>query len=392
MMNYDFKVFWKGRLTYLHQFLASNNINFQAIELFGKGSPYGFDSAHTTVDDWWTCLFPDNSADEIEITKMKRVLFEHLDRMNPDVIIASSVAFFAGALGMRWAKKNKKKFIMFENAKPSQFKRNVFVQKVKDTLIEQSDGIWLPSNDYDREYPNLRVKNLHFFYGYCCVDNDLFKIDQQNNLDHNTILCIARLVPIKNIEGLLRSWQIVEQQNPTCELKIIGDGPEFEKLNSLKNQLGLKKVEFLGSIDNQLIPPYFYYADAFILPSLSETWGLVVNEAMAAGLPIILSNKINAAHTLLKEGINGFYFDPLNNKQMADAILRFNSLSPKQKKAMSACSLDYIREMDYSNMGNNLVKALIKIKAAPYKAPGPIASLIISFWDGRYSTFSWNKL
>ena len=391
-MNYDFKVFWKGRLIYLHQFLAANNISFHAIELFGKGSPYGFDSAYQTSDSWWTCLFPGNSADEIEKKEMKKALFDHLDHINPDIIIASSIVFFAGALGMRWAKKNKKKFILFENAKPSQFKRNVLVQKIKDTLLEQSDGMWLPSDDYDREYPGLLKKNIHFFYGYCCVNNDLFKIDQHNHLNNSSILCIARLVPIKNIDRLLESWQVVEQRKTSYKLQIIGDGPEFENLKAIKTKLHLKNVTFLGAIDNQLIAPYFYRADAFILPSLSETWGLVVNEAMASGLPVILSNKINAAHTLLKEGINGFGFDPVNINEMSDAILRFIDLQTEAKEAMSASSLALIDKMDYKNMGDRLVKALAQIQSKPYKKPGPIAALLIKIWDGRYSTFAWNTL
>lgn len=391
LINYDFKVFWKGRLRYLNQFLAINHIDFHAIELFGKGSAYSFDS-YDNEEKWWSCLFPANSASEIEKEEMKKALFEMLNSINPDIIIASSVAFFAGALGMRWAKKNRKKFIMFENAKPAQFKRNFLVQKVKDLLIEQSDGVWLPSSDYDKEYPELFNKHIHVFYGYCCVDNNLFKTKEKNDFNHNSLLCIARLVPIKNIDNLLKAWKIVEEKGINHKLTIIGDGPDYTSLNDLATRLNLKNVEFSGALDNKDIPPYFYNSDAFIFPSLSETWGLVVNEAMAAGAPVLLSNKVNAAHTLLKEGINGFGFDPSNINEIANAIFKYISLDVEAKKEMSSKSVEIIDMMDYENMGSGLLRALIKIKSQEFKKPQLLATLIINFWDGRYSTSSWNKL
>jgi glycosyltransferase involved in cell wall biosynthesis len=390
MMNYDFKVFWKGRLIYLHHFLAAKYINFQAIELFGKGSAYSFDT-YDNEENWWTCLFPNNNANEVSKKEMKKALFDKLDSINPDIIIASSIVFFAGALGIRWAKKNKKKFIVFENAKPSQFKRNFLVQGVKDLILKQADGFWLPSNDYDKEYPEFFNK-MRFFYGYCCVDNDLFKNKSKNEFDHNNLLCIARLVPIKNIDNLLRAWEVIEQKANNWKLNIIGDGTQLDSLTKLSADLNLKNVTFLGAVDNKNTPSYLFDSDGFILPSLSETWGLVVNEAMAAGLPVLLSNKINAAHTLMKEGENGFGFDPLNINEIAEAVLKYTNLANEEKQNMSAKSLELIDSMSYEKMGSTLAEALFEIKAHKFKRPGPLATLLISLWDGRYSTFAWNKL
>src|ERR1700743_1760698 len=376
MLNYDFKVFWKGRLIYLHHFLATKDINFQAVELFGKGSAYSFDT-YDNEEKWWTCLFPANSADEISKEDLKKVFFDTLDRLNPDIVIASSIVFFAGALGIRWAKKNKKKFIVFENAKPSQFKRNFLVQGIKDSILAQADGFWLPAADYEREYPQFHHKKVHFFYGYCSIDNALFKRENKNGFDHRRIVCTARLVPIKNIDNLLRAWQPIEKANTGYRLSIIGNGPESNSLKKLSALLNLKDVGFLGAIDNKDIPPYFYNSDAFILPSLSETWGLVVNEAMAAGLPVLLSTKVNAAHTLLKENINGFGFDPLDTNEMADAILKYIRLDTEAKKSMSARSLELVDTMSYENMGLRLVDALAKINSQPFKKPGLLAALLI---------------
>ena len=391
IINNDFRVYWKDRLSYLQNFLAEKDIDFIAVELFGRGSPYSFD-IYDNKETWWRCLFPNKSSTELSKEEIKKALFSTLNEINPAIIIAPSIVFFAGALSISWCKKNKKKFIMFDDAKPFQVKRNFLVQLIKNLIIEQSDGLWLPSNEYYKEYSYLHNKDITFFYGYNCINNQLFKFDGERKFNQNTIICVARLVSIKNINNLLWAWQIIEKKDINYKLIIIGNGPDYDSLVQLSTFLSLKRVHFLGTIDNSNLPVYFFNSDGFILPSLSETWGLVVNEAMAAGLPVLLSNKINSCQSILHEGVNGISFNPLNIMEMAEAIFKYISLDIEAKKAMSSESLNIINSMDYENMGLRLVDALVKITAKEFKKPGAIAALIINRWYGRYNTSGWDKL
>ncbi|MXV17408.1 glycosyltransferase family 4 protein [Hufsiella ginkgonis] len=391
LLNNDFRVYWKGRLGYFHQFLTSKGIDLHAIELFGKGSPYQFDT-YNNKESWWTCLFPENSSDELSKKNIERTLFGALDNADPDVIIAPSIVFFAGALGLRWAKKNKKKFIMFDDAKPSHLKRNMIVQWVKDMITSAVDGLWLPSKDYDAEYSSLYKHDIYFFHGYNCVDNDLFKNLGVNSLDHKRVICVARIVPIKNLRNLLRAWKQVEQSDQQYELNIVGDGPQLGSLQQLAQKLKLKRVVFTGAVDNHNLPGYFHRSDAFILPSLSESWGLVVNEAMAAGLPVLLSSRINAGKYLLHEDINGFGFDPTATREISAAILKYIRLKADKKREMADNSLSIINTMSYQHMGNELVKALHNIAVKRYKKPGFLSSILVNLWRGRYNTAFWDKL
>jgi len=175
-------------------------------------------------------------------------------------------------------------------------------------------------------------------------------------------------------------------------LLIVGSGPEHDHLTTLTADLQLQNVEFKGFIDNDATPELYFNADAFILPSFSETWGLVVNEAMAAGLPVLLSKGINAATVLLKEGENGFSFDPLNTDEITSAILKFINTSPEEKSAMSAASLNIINEMSYLKMGTRLVEGLKVIDRQKYKRPGLLARLFINKWSGQYNRSGWDKL
>ncbi len=391
ILNNDFRVYWKGRLIYLQSFLSSQNISFYAVELFGNGSPYSFDT-YDNNESWWTCLFPENSSDELSKQDIEKAIFTQLDKINPDIIIASSIVFYAGALGIRWAKKHKKKFVMFDDARHLQFKRQFLIQWVKDLITKQSDGFWFPSKNYYADYAYFHHKGIHFFYGFNCIDNKLFKFEGKKQSHHKIIICVARLVPIKNIDNLLRSWQLIEKNNTDYKLVIIGDGPEHDHLNQLRSDLNLNTVEFIGAIDNEVIPEYYFNAGAFILPSLSESWGLVVNEAMAAGLPVLLSYEVNAAKDLLKEGVNGFGFAPLDVNGMAEAISKYIRSDIQTKESMSNNSLEIINSMSYENMGSQLFDALISIKQQKNKLPGLLASLVINLWYGRYNKSGWDKL
>lgn len=390
ILNNDLRVYWKRRITYLHKHLAEKNIQFYAVELFGKGSPYAFDP-YDNKEDWWSCLFPDNNFSELSKTTIAKKIFDKLNEINPDVVIGGSIVFFSGAIGLRWAKQHKKKFVMFDDGKPSDIKRNTVVQFVKDTLIKQVDALWLPSPEYDAEYPYVDVDTV-IFHGFNCVDNDQFKFEDKKTVDHKTIVSVARLVPIKNIENLLRAWKIVEDSGCDCKLNIIGNGPLYEQLNQLALTLNLKSVVFSGAVSNNDLPLYLYNADAFVLPSYSESWGLVVNEAMAAGLPVLLSNKINAGQALLQEGINGYSFNPKDINGIADKLLKFISLNTTAKKEMSDNSLKIINAMSYENMGNKLVTALNKLNTKKIKSPNIIANIFIKLWSGNYNTSGWDKL
>ena len=392
ILHNDLRVYWKRRLIFLRNFLKSKEISLYAIELFGKGSPYNFDS-YDNKELWWHCLFPNNTNSELSKTEIERVLFSKLSEISPDVIIAGSIVFYSGALGLKWAKNNKRKFIMFDDAKPSNVRRNFIVQRIKDLITNQIDALWLPSNDYDYEYSLLYdKKRIRFFYGYNSIDNNLFKLNKPPKFDNNKILCVARLVPIKNFENLFKAWQLVEQENPYQELAIIGDGPLRQDLKELAGSLQLKHVSFLGIIPNDEIPEYMYEADAFILSSWSESWGLVVNEAMAAGLPVLLSDKINAAATLLKNDVNGYSFSPGNIEEMKQRILQYINLSLEDKIQMSVNSLKMIDTLSYDAMGQELLTTLRLLQQTPYKNPGLIASLVIKIWRGRYNTTGWDTI
>jgi glycosyltransferase involved in cell wall biosynthesis len=112
-----------------------------------------------------------------------------------------------------------------------------------------------------------------------------------------TFLYVGRLDPEKGVDTLLAAFRDVPG-----ELVVVGEGVESEQLRALAGD----RVRFAGAKDRDALVDDYAAADVFVLPSRSEPWGMVLNEAAAAGLPIVASEEVGAAHDLVEEGGNGF--------------------------------------------------------------------------------------
>lgn len=126
-----------------------------------------------------------------------------------------------------------------------------------------------------------------------------------------TVLYAGRLGPEKNIGYLLKAFAVLRKSVPQAILWIAGRGPQGPSLQSLCRQLGLAdSVKFLGFLEHPTLARYYAACDVFVLPSLVETQGLVVMEAMWFGRPVIVTKAIVSAEELVEQGVNGYIVDP----------------------------------------------------------------------------------
>ena len=123
-----------------------------------------------------------------------------------------------------------------------------------------------------------------------------------------TFLNVGRLVKHKNVEGMIRQFnRFFSDKN--VMLRIVGSGNEEDRL---RRKYASDKVLFLGKkVDAELIKE-FQNASCFLCPSLFEPWGLVVNEAMSSGLPVIVSKNVGASFDLIKDKETGFVAEDIN--------------------------------------------------------------------------------
>ncbi|MDZ4289009.1 MAG: glycosyltransferase, partial [Prosthecobacter sp.] len=150
----------------------------------------------------------------------------------------------------------------------------------------------------------------------------------------------------------------------------LGDGPLRDELNRAITELGLQaSVTMPGFKQYDELPLCYATADAFIHASTTEQWGLVVNEAMAAGLPVLVSNRCGCAPDLVVEGRNGFSFDPFDIEAIARGMAAMAALPEDRRQAMGGESRKIIANWGPERFGQGLHDAgALALRAGPQEA------------------------
>jgi glycosyltransferase involved in cell wall biosynthesis len=123
------------------------------------------------------------------------------------------------------------------------------------------------------------------------------ELRRERALDGCVFLCVSRLSREKGVDVLASAFDGVPGQ-----LVLVGDGPE----ETLVRSLAPAHSRLVGRLERDALPEWYASADCFVMPSRSETWGMAMNEAAAAGLPLVASVAAGAGHDLIEEGVNGF--------------------------------------------------------------------------------------
>lgn len=152
--------------------------------------------------------------------------------------------------------------------------------------------------------------------GYSVVDNAHFSSSDVPK-NRYELLCVARFSPEKNLEALIKAFK-QSKLSKRWSLRLVGDGPQKDEVKAMTKHDDNIIIESWKTYDE--LPELYNAASAFILPSTFEPWGLVVNEAMAAGLPIIVSDNCGCEPDLLKEGKNGFLIESNNIVRALDRL------------------------------------------------------------------------
>jgi glycosyltransferase involved in cell wall biosynthesis len=144
---------------------------------------------------------------------------------------------------------------------------------------------------------------------------------QKYGLRPYNFIYTGRLMAIKNVANLLIAYSKLKTKD--WGLIILGDGAEGEGLRKYVADNQLEGVKFIEGQAWFNVPKFMALGDVFVLPSYSEPWGLVVNEAMVGGMPVIVSNKCGSSHDLVKNDKNGYTFNPYDTDELATIMEKF---------------------------------------------------------------------
>lgn len=261
------------------------------------------------------------------------------------------------------------------NLLPKISKIKFFLKKTFLGMLFKKISAFLAIGKYNALfYEAFGVTREKIFLVPYCVDNYFF-ISRANELTNKreylkekfkipkelpVILFSGKLVDVKRPMDLLKAYsQMISSQQ--AALVYVGDGYLRKDLESYSFQKGLKHVYFMGFKNQTELPELYAMSDIFVLPSDYEPWGLVVNEAMCFGLPVIVTNMVGASGDLIKDDVNGFFYK----------VSDINSLSKKLellltdqelRKKMGDASLEIIKKWSYKEGVNGLLSSLHHIK------------------------------
>lgn len=270
-----------------------------------------------------------------------------LERLKPDVVFVPGWSMRESLIAMRVSSKMKVPVVIMSDSNRFDFARHTIKEFIKKRIVSIADAGFVAGTPQMEYLDALGMPLDRIFLGYDVVDNAAFEqgaIDARTNkemwrtslnLPKRFILSICRLVEKKNvfrlIEGFAEFINGAEAQD--ISLVVAGPGPLKQELEAFANSLGVgQNVYLTGALSASEVMACYGLAEAFVLASKTEQWGLAVNEAMAAGLPVLVSEKCGCATDLVHNGRNGFTFDPLSSSDIAQSIRKVMSSKHKREE------------------------------------------------------------
>jgi glycosyltransferase involved in cell wall biosynthesis len=187
--------------------------------------------------------------------------------------------------------------------------------------------------DYEQRFP----KHLVFNIAYYCNLSD-FKPTVQRPRDPITVLFCGQMIERKGVDLLLQAFDRLIQTGVKAQLLLVGREAELPDMMRSISAEAQQHITYAGFHDPEYLPQFFEQADIFVLPSRYDGWGVVVNQALGAGLPIICSDAVGAARDLVEPGINGVIVPAGNADALYAALMHYVS-NPETIVAASQASI-----------------------------------------------------
>ncbi|MCL5776858.1 glycosyltransferase family 4 protein [Limibaculum sp. FT325] len=271
-------------------------------------------------------------------------IFRRLRDIRADLVIISDYSSPTAQIAMRRLSRQGRPWAYWGET-PNAIKRGKFGRWLRTRLQEpicRANAILAIGSravgEYERLFPGVPVFNIPYF-----CDLERFRIASDRAPPraegHVMFLFSGQLIPRKGIDLLIEAFEGAARDMQRIELRILGDGPMREELEERVHHLG-DRVMFAGHVDPADLPEEFAAADVFILPSRYDGWGVVLNEALGAGLPIIASKAVGSAHDLLIHDVTGRIIESGDVTSLRESIITLASDLPL-RKSMAAAARDW---------------------------------------------------
>ena len=365
--------------------------NLTAIEFCEMDETYQWDKINNTSKFQQLSLFNDVDSKTQEPDEIRRRIHKILTKANPQVVVIPGWADKCSLAALLWCVNKRIPAIVMSESQAIDEPRKWLKEKIKAQLIRLfSSGLvgGKPHKDY---LVALGMNRNRIFTGYDAIDNTYFSknamtarqhasaIRAQNKLPRHYFLASSRFIEKKNLFYLLRAYASYRER-AGCgywKLVLLGDGHPKNELLKLRGELGLSDDVLLpGFKQYSELPSYYALAEAFIHASTTEQWGLVVNEAMASGLPVLVSERCGCAQDLVSYGKNGFTFNPHESEELTRLMLMIYA-GEYEIADMGRASQGIVTQWDTENFAMNLMRAVDVATTNPVPRAGIVDKTIL---------------
>jgi len=315
-------------------------------------------------------LFPGRDYAELRGGRLRAAVRAALDALRPEAVAVNGWGFVEARAALRWCRATATPAVLMSDSQDRGGWRWAPREVVKRAFVSMADSAFVAGARHAAYVERLGMAPGRVILGYDVVDNAHFRDGAERaradagaaarlGLPPRYFLCCARFIPEKNLPALLDAYAryVVASPPAPWDLVLVGDGPLGPRLRSAARALGVgERVRFTGPVQHPELPAYYGLASALVLPSASDTWGLVVNEAMAAGLPVLVSRACGCVPELVREGVNGFTFDPRDRAALA-ALLARVATAP-DLEAMGRASRELVAAFTPETFAENMERAI----------------------------------
>ncbi len=310
--------------------------------------------------------------DEIQFSYQVLKSYRHRVGSNPEVILSGGYNYPAMWQAQRWAHRRGIPFLLWSESNTQDARGHFWgVEALKRRFIHDCQGYVVPGSSAASYLHTFGVKQERILVAPNAVDVECFSngaeqarqdpgLRQHLGLPRRYLLYVGRFVRAKGVFDLLTAYATLpEAVRKDVGLVLAGDGEEFEALRTRSREIDPGVVVFPGFLQRNELPAVYALAEVLVFPTHSDPWGLVVNEAMACGLPVIVSEVAGCVADLVRDGENGYIVaagDPKTLSQAMEQVLNV----PESQRQMGRRSLEISSRFSPEAWADGLVLAIAR--------------------------------
>ncbi len=272
-------------------------------------------------------------------------LFKIIKKVDPSCVIMNGFTIASTLLRLR-AMTSSLPFIIWSGSVHKSGRNDSALRKLQRRFIISGACSFIAYGKKSSDYlVSMGADPKDVFIGINTVDTEFFRKNTTFNVSDGepfNLIYVGYLSARKNVSRL---FDVIDQLNSyekKCHLHLVGDGPEKQVLEAKATELAMTdQVTFYGFKQKEELPAILSGSQCFLFQTDFDIWGLVLNETMAAGIPVIASPEAGAVHDLIVNGENGYIADFTNPSEVAEIILKLME-DPKLLKKISENASDTI--------------------------------------------------